>query len=73
MTALHISKLVRFSCSSLPKFIGRFEKPMSCTVSMDVMDRLVVAMVIRVIQSHHSLEPVQTKGKGECRKYVTGI
>lgn len=46
---------------------------MSCMVNMDVMARLVGATVIRVIQNHRSLEPVQRKGKDECRKYVTGI
>jgi hypothetical protein len=55
------------------KFIGQFEKLMSCMVNMDVMARLVGATVIRVIQNHLSLEPVQRKGKDECRKYVTAI
>jgi len=73
MTVLSNWKLVRVSCRSLLKFIGHFEKLMSCMVSMDVMARLVGATVILVIQSHRSREPVQRKGKEECRKYVTGI
>jgi hypothetical protein len=73
MTALPNQKLLRFSCRSLLKFIGQFEKLMSCMVNTDVMARLVGATVIRVIQSHRSLEPVQRKGNEECRKYVTGI
>ena len=73
MTELSNSKLVRFSCRSLLKFIGQFKKLMSCMVNTDVMARLVGATVILVIQSRRSLEPVQRKGKEECRKYVTVI
>jgi hypothetical protein len=73
MTVLPNPALERFSCRSLLKFIGKFEKLMSCMVNTHVMARLVGATVIRVIQSHRSLELIQRKGKEECRKYVTGI